>query len=197
MLRHWRKARPLGAATHRCHALPVEGRAIVAAAAARLDIPEVELVQLAHRLWHGASLPAGRLDRIFADYMFVGEVPPWLRHYAREVLRSELGDPDSLHRLGLGHARPVPAKARHGWLVIPGTIGVAIAIVALCIGQGPYQQAADAAPEPAASLSCTGGGPGLAAFETLAYAFAGRRPPACPDAFPDGGAERSASPDPG
>ena len=193
MLRKWRKARPIGAATPGGRAAPGDGRALVAAAAARLDIPEANLVQLAHRWWHGASLPAGRLDRVFAGYMFAGHVPPWLRHYAREVLRSKLGDPDSRHRLGLEHAQAVPAKARHGWLVIPGTIVVMMAIVALCVGPGLGQQAADADPGPEAPLSCTAGGPGLAAVETLGYAFAGRRPPACPPAFPGADAGRVTS----
>ena len=193
MLRKWREARPMRAASPRGRAAPGDGRAVVAAAAARLDIPEANLVQLAHRWWHGASLPAARLDRVFGAYMSAGHVPPWLRHYAREVLRSKLGDPDSRQRLGLEHAQAVPARARHGWLVIPSTVALMIAIVALCIGGGPSQPAAEVAPGPAAPLSCTAGGPGLAAVETLGYAFAGRRRPACPPAFPGAAAGRATS----
>ena len=198
MLKTGRNNRPLKTSTPDGHAaVPVDGQAVVAAAAARLDIPEVEVVQLAYRWWHGATLPPRRLDQVFARYMFNGQAPPWLRHYAREVLRCEPGDQDSRRRLGLEESASGVARARHGWLVIPSTIAAMMAIVALCIGAAHSQPATDATSGQPAPLSCTAGGPGLATIEALAYAFAGRRPPPCPTASPGEDDGRSASRGPG
>jgi len=66
----------------------------VARAANCLQVGEFQLLQLAYREWHGEDLPTEQVDRLFQDYMINGVVPPWARHYARQILR--LSDRDDL-----------------------------------------------------------------------------------------------------
>ena len=58
----------------------------VLAAAAALDIAEVQLFRKAYRKWFGSRVDEDLLDRHFVAYMFAGVVPHWARDYARQVL---------------------------------------------------------------------------------------------------------------
>jgi hypothetical protein len=69
-------------------------RRVVGDAANILQVGEFQLLQLAYRDWHGDDMPVQMVDRLFDNYMINGVVPPWGRHYAREILRQ-----DSLGRL--------------------------------------------------------------------------------------------------
>lgn len=60
----------------------------VLAAAAALDIAEVQLFREAYRKWFGAGIGEEALDRYFVAYMFAGVVPHWVRDYARQVLHN-------------------------------------------------------------------------------------------------------------
>ncbi len=114
--------------------------------------------------------------------MFAGAVPPWARHYAREVLR-ELGSaaPD-LPRLGLQRLRAQgrlprpPRQARH---ILAAACVVFAMLYALALETAADPERWATAPRGEVALSCQGGGPGLKFFEDLAYAFSGRAPPAC------------------
>lgn len=148
-------------------------------AAAALDIKEFDLFALAHRWWFGRPLDRQALERVFAAYMFAGAVPPWARHYAREVLR-ELGSaaPD-LTRLGLRRPRAAaqpPRQARH---ILAAACVVFAMLYALVPAAVSDSEGWTTSPRAAVALSCQGGGPGLKFFEDLAYAFSGRTPPAC------------------
>ncbi len=163
------------------------GTGPVPEAAAALDIAgfevgEFDLFARAHRWWFGRSLDRQALERVFAAYMFAGAVPPWARHYAREVLR-ELGSaaPD-LTRLGLRRASPRPPRqARHILAAACVVFAMLYALVPAAVAdrQGWDPEGRAPAPRAAVALSCQGGGPGLKFFEGLAYAFSGRAPPAC------------------
>ncbi len=150
------------------------GAGPVPEAAAALEVREFDLFALAHSWWFGRRLDRQTLEGVFAAYMFAGTVPPWARHYAREVLR-ELGSaaPD-LSRLGLQRpratARP-PRQARH-------ILAAACVVFAMLYALVPAT-VADPEHSATAPLSCQGGGPGLKFAEGLAYAFSGRAPPAC------------------
>ena len=119
------------------------------------------------------------LERVFAADMFAGAVPPWARHYAREILRERGSATPDLMRLGLQRpratARP-PHQARH-FLAAACVVFAMLYALVLETADDPERWAA--APRAAVALSCQGGGPGLKFFEGLVYALSGRAPPAC------------------
>ncbi len=63
---------------------------------AGFEVREFDLFALAHRWWFGRRLDRQALERVFAAYMFAGAVPPWARHYAREILRKSGMGKDTL-----------------------------------------------------------------------------------------------------
>ncbi len=148
-------------------------------AAAALEVKEFDLFARAHRWWFGRRLDQQALERVFANYMFGGVVPPWARHYAREILRELRSGAPDLARLGLERpretARP-PRLARH---VLAAAFVVFVILCALVLEAVSDPERWATAPRGEAALSCQGGGPGLAFFEGLAYALSGRAPPAC------------------
>jgi len=58
----------------------------IARAANCLQVGEFQLLQLAYREWYGEDLPVEQIDELFRAYMIDSEVPPWARHYARQIL---------------------------------------------------------------------------------------------------------------
>lgn len=157
---------------------------LVLDAAASLDIREFDLFAGAHKWWFGHHAEIKALERVFAAYMFHGIVPPWVRQYARRVLNpSRCRPPNSPRRVAFG-LRPVAPAPRHARLIVALSVALFGLIYLGLVGaaaEGPA--AADAEPGPpghgAAAVSCRGGGPGLAFFESLAHALAGQQPPAC------------------
>ncbi len=155
------------------------GAGPVPEAAASLEVKEFDLFALAHRWWFGRGADARVLERVFTAYMFAGAVPPWARHYAREILRELRSPAPDLMRLGLqrprAQGRP-PRQARH---ILAAACVVFAMLYALVLETAADPERWATAPHAAVALSCQGGGPGLAFFETLAYAVSGRAPPAC------------------
>jgi hypothetical protein len=93
-------------------------RTLVARAANILQIGEFQLIQLAYHQWHGEDLPKALSDRIFDAYMVHNQVPPWARHYAREILaQDERGEVDAddpaYHRYDHNYVTHVPKGVRH------------------------------------------------------------------------------------
>ncbi len=148
-------------------------------AAAALEVKEFDLFALAHRWWFGRRLDPQVLERVFAAYMFAGAVPPWARHYAREILRELRSDAPDLARFGFERPRRSPRPTRHGRLIVAATVVVFALLYALILETVSDSERWAAAPRTELALSCQGGGPGLAFFEGLAYALSGRAPPAC------------------
>jgi hypothetical protein len=153
--------------------------AVAALEVAGFEVGEFDLFALAHRWWFGRGADARVLERVFAAYMFAGVVPPWARHYARELLRELRSAAPDLTRLGLDRppatARP-PRQARH---ILAAACVVFAMLYALVLETATDPEHWATAPRGEVALSCQGGGPGLAFFEGLAYALSGRAPPAC------------------
>lgn len=147
-----------------------ERHRVVAEASARLDLGEFDLFSHAYRWWFGRAPAAALLEQAFAAYMFQGAVPPWVRHYAREVLRAEPADAKAARRLGLDRLSGPPP--RHGKAIVTASGAVFLLLFTLLLNLAPVP----AEPKP---LSCAGGGPGLVFLENLAYGFAGRERPPC------------------
>jgi hypothetical protein len=156
-----------------------ERERLVAEAAGRLELSEIEVFRLAHRWWFGREPAPEALERVFAAYMFRREVPAWARHYARELLGAGEIGPAQARRLGLDRLPGPPAAPRHGGLIVSAA-GAAFLAFFLAILGTTYDPGTSApvAAEPQ-RLSCAGGGPGLVFLEELAYGFAGRTPPEC------------------
>ena len=53
-----------------------------------LEKSEFEVFELAYRAWYRAVPDTARLERIFAEYMFDGAVPFWVRQFTRTTLES-------------------------------------------------------------------------------------------------------------
>ncbi|TDY02589.1 hypothetical protein [Thiohalophilus thiocyanatoxydans] len=62
-------------------------RQVLLDAVGMLDISEFRLFELAYYAWYGEHARPEKLDEDFARYMFREEVPFWVRHYARDVLK--------------------------------------------------------------------------------------------------------------
>lgn len=151
---------------------------------AGFEVREFDLFALAHRWWFGRRLDRQALERVFAAYMFAGAVPPWARHYAREILRELRSAAPDLTRFGLKRPRATahpPRQARHILAAACVVFAMLYALVPATVAdpEGWDPDGWATAPRAAAALSCQGGGPGLKFFEGLAYAFSGRAPPAC------------------
>lgn len=147
--------------------------------AALLEVKEFDLFARAHRWWFGRCLDRERLERVFAAYMFGGVVPPWARHYAREVLRELGSDAPDLARFGFERPRESPRPPPLGRRIVAAAVVVVALIVALMLGTGADRDREPATPRSELALSCQGGGPGLTFFDSLADALSGRDPPAC------------------
>lgn len=151
----------------------------VIAAAGRLEISERDLFLLAHCRWFGQEPGAAELKRLFAAYMFRGEVPAWVRHYTRDVLAPRSIGRAEARRLGLDRLPGPPPPPRHGRLVVAATGAAFLAFFVLLLGTGYDPRSSAPMTSDLWRPSCAGGGPGLAFIEELAYAFAGKTPPEC------------------
>jgi hypothetical protein len=156
-----------------------EPERLVAEAAGRLELSEIEVFRLAHRWWFGREPAPEGLERTFAAYMFRREVPAWARHYARELLGAGDIGPAQARRLGLDRLAGPPPAPRYGGLIVSAA-GAVFLVFFLAILGTTYdpRTSAPVAAEPQRP-SCAGGGPGLVFLEEFAYAFAGKTLPPC------------------
>lgn len=67
-----------------------EDVAVVHAAARRLRVTEFSLFHLAHRNWFGRDAEDKELERTFVAYLFHHNIPAWVRHFCREVIRGSI-----------------------------------------------------------------------------------------------------------
>jgi hypothetical protein len=58
----------------------------VAFASQALQISEFRLFRVAYSQWYGRDISESELEYIFSEYMFEGIVPPWARHFTRQVI---------------------------------------------------------------------------------------------------------------
>lgn len=103
-------------------------------AARALDIKEFDLFRLAWRHWHGDDGRPETIERAFGRYMMHGRVPPWVRQFARDVMR--LKGNGTLDPLKFGVAlvwRQPPPPPRHARLIVAAFALIACGFVALLI----------------------------------------------------------------
>ena len=99
----------------------------VLAAAAALDIAEVQLFRNAYRKWFGSHIDENLLERHFVAYMFAGVVPHWARDYARQVLNS--AEHHRLDPVKFGVLPVLRRRTRFGW----GMLLLQFAVIALLV----------------------------------------------------------------
>ena len=91
-----------------------DGRAVMDAAEA-LRIREYDLFRAAFRQWWGREADDKALERVFVTYMFHQVVPPWVRHFCRQVLemqRRDRLDPGALGVTGFRRMERPPPLGR-------------------------------------------------------------------------------------
>ncbi len=157
-----------------------DGTRLVLDAANRLQIKEFDLFDLAHRWWFGRRAQPEALERVFVAYMFSRAVPPWVRHFAREILRELARECADLARFGL-EAKPAenPAPAGAERLIMVATFAACTLLYVVLLGHYAVPDHGLGPPQGETAWSCTGGGPGLGFFESLAFALSGKDPPDC------------------
>ncbi len=99
-------------------------------ATALLDITEWDFFNLAYDRWHGEPAKDDIMEAIFAAYMFNDVVPPWARHFARLVERSERRG--SLDKRALGVDR-LPSSSQMVTRGMRYTVMVAAVVAALIV----------------------------------------------------------------
>jgi len=83
---------------------------LVAQASSRLDIGEFQVFQLSYVAWHGHDAEPAQMEAIFFKYLYEDEMPPWVRHYTRQIIQQDEagllapGDP-SYHRFDAASMR--------------------------------------------------------------------------------------------
>jgi hypothetical protein len=78
--------------------LPLDTRLVIDAATI-LDVTEFQLFELAYVDWYGNDPITSQVEPSFANYMFKGEIPTWVRQFARKILKTwpkDLAAPQSL-----------------------------------------------------------------------------------------------------
>ena len=80
--------------------------------ASLLEVSEYHVFEMAHAAWFGASATDSdyvrMMERHFFAYLYRDLVPPWVRAFTREVVRSGQGEGFDPARFGITHAPPTP-----------------------------------------------------------------------------------------
>ena len=148
----------------------IDGRAVIDAAQA-LRIREYDLFRAAFRRWWGREADTKALERVFVAYMFHQVVPPWVRHFCRQVLEMQHRDRLDPEALGVAGFRRTERPPPLGGLYVALT-SIAALVLYLMILTTTYD-AGTSAP-----IGCSGG-PGLKFFTNLAHVFADKPPTRC------------------
>ena len=111
---------------------------LVAEAANRLAVGEFQFFQLAYYSWNGQDAEPKAMEREFLLYMLHDKVPPWVRQYARQIIRQDDEgqlDPGlaSYHRFDRGTSSPDANYTKGGWLKVIATLLAALGLIYLML----------------------------------------------------------------
>lgn len=93
---------------------------LVLDAAMLLDISEFQLFELAYTDWFGDKPVIHQVECLFASYMFKGEIPTWVRQFARNILRTW---PDDLRSPRALPQRLTPLRGTAYFMLIVFVVG--------------------------------------------------------------------------
>ena len=142
-------------------------RAVTLAADA-LSLSEFNFFRLAHNRWFGHDATDKAIEAAFAAYMFHEQVPPWVRHFCRDVLTRQSLDRLDAAELGADQYRPRDKVPRVGRLFL-AVAAVLMLIVYLSILFTPLGPDDTACPNSV----------GNRFMEQWAYLIQGKPLPAC------------------
>ena len=90
--------------------------------AALLEIKEYTVFEMAYKDWHGGHAPRKKMETCFANYMFNGVIPVWVRRYCRKVIELEKSGQLDPHQLGIYRPQPSRRLAMIGKLYAVGLL---------------------------------------------------------------------------
>lgn len=113
---------------------------LVAEAANRLGVGEFQFFQLAHEAWFGATVNPEALEPVFLSYMLNDNVPPYVRHFARNVIqRDDAGkldaQADEFHRFDRGTTRRALLSLPRGVTIVTLVVVFTATFMALMLYQ--------------------------------------------------------------
>lgn len=94
---------------------------LMAEAANRLDVGEFQFFQLAYYSWFGTELHPKMMERAFLEYMLHDKVPPWARHFARQIIQMDENgrlDPNDASYHRYDPSSPAGAFSRRGVITV-------------------------------------------------------------------------------
>jgi hypothetical protein len=103
----------------------------VMAASRLLHMSEFRFFSLSYLQWYGREPNEESLEHIFAEYMFQNQVPHWVRHLTRRVLKSHENGSLDPAEYNPRISEPVPLEMKKAG--VGYTILLAIIIVIFCI----------------------------------------------------------------
>ncbi|MFP3874356.1 MAG: hypothetical protein ACLFQT_02765 [Thiohalophilus sp.] len=96
-----------------------------------LDISEFRLFELAYEAWYGEPATPEKLEYEFARYMFRDEVPFWVRHYARHVLKLARRHQLDTSTMGMACLSAGHAGLRRGLRLFSGLVFLLVFLIIL------------------------------------------------------------------
>jgi len=96
-----------------------------------LDISEFRLFELAYDAWYGERASPEKLEYAFARYMFRDEVPFWVRHYARRVLKLARQHPLDTSAMGVACLPTSRCGWRRGLRLFSGLVFLLVFLIVL------------------------------------------------------------------
>ena len=107
---------------------------LAAEAANRLDVGEFQLFQLAYRAWYGVEADPKVLEQEFLEYMLHDQVPPWVRQFARNIIKSDDSgrlDPEAEEFHQYDRDRPLNSRTWSGYYKVAFVILLTAGFMAL------------------------------------------------------------------
>lgn len=110
---------------------------MVLRATSLLGISEFELFTIAYNQWYGEGASEEVIEKFFIPYMFNDKVPPWVRHFAQNIMTLDsqgLLDPRDF---GIVRRTLSPEDARRGWryMLLPIAVSAAFIVMAKVLAE--------------------------------------------------------------
>ena len=102
---------------------------LVLRATSLLGISEFELFTIAWHEWYGGETSEDVIEKFFIPYMFNDQVPPWVRHFAQNILTLDSQGCLDPGAFGINSQPHSPEAARRGWLYMILLAAISAALI--------------------------------------------------------------------